>query len=140
MAADMSAWPMLATLLFIVVATAEPEIIVRRSAAQPAIERILKADNLDVDALAPSEVAERMQDIQQGAAPSAFWQAYQAHVRAWTDYADALDPRSGGALEIRCLRGAIGRSARAEINRTFGEVEQFARRYGARLPLPRTRF
>jgi hypothetical protein len=133
---------MLATLLFIVVAAAEPEIIVRRSAAQPAIERILKADNLDVDALAPREVAERMQDIQQGAAPSAFWQAYQAHVRAWTDYADALDRsrrRGSGDPVSAGSEWAIGK-ARAEINRTFGEVEQLARRYGARLPLPRTRF
>jgi hypothetical protein len=132
---------MLATLLFLLSAVTEPEIVVRRSAAQPAIERILKADNLDIDRLSAREVSDRMKEIQQGASPDAFWQAYQAHVAAWTDYADALDavsklrpgePRPAGS------EWAVGR-AKARINRTFETVELIARRYGARVPLPRPR-
>lgn len=66
----MSAWPMLATLLFLL--AAEPGVVVSRSAAVPAIERILKADNLAVDDLAPQEIAASMRDIRQGATPRDF--------------------------------------------------------------------
>jgi hypothetical protein len=132
---------MLATLLFLLSAVTEPEIVVRRSAAQPAIERILKADNLDIDRLSPREVSDRMKEIGQGASPDAFWQAYQAHVAAWTDYADALEAASKlkpGEPRPARSEWAVGR-ARARINRTFETVELLARRYGARVPLPRSR-
>ena len=133
---------MLATLLLcLTLASAEPEIVVSRSAAAPAIERILKADNLDNDALAPREVAERMAEIQQGAAPAVFWQAYQAHVGAWVRYADAIDAarkRAPGEAPPRDSEWAVGK-ARSEINKTFDAVEKLARRYGARIPLPRSR-
>jgi hypothetical protein len=133
---------MLATfLLALAVTAAEPDIVVRRSAAQPAIERILKADNLDVDALAPREVAQQMQSIQQGAAPAAFWQAYRAHVRAWIRYADALEAagrRAPGEPAPPGTEWAVG-EARSAINATFDAVEALARQHGARIPLPRTR-
>lgn len=132
---------MLATLLFLAAVTAEPEITVRGSAARPAIERILKADNLDVEVLSPREVADAMRGIQQGAAPRAFWLAYRAHAKAWAAYADALAAarhRPAGEPAPVGTEFAIGQ-ARVEINRSFDEVEALARRYGARLPLPRTR-
>jgi hypothetical protein len=133
---------MLATfLLALALNAAQPDIVVRRSAAQPAIERILKADNLDVEALAPREVAQQMQSIRQGAAPSAFWQAYQAHVHAWTRYADALEAagrRAPGEPPSPGSEWAVG-EARTAINTTFDAVEALARQHGARIPLPRTR-
>lgn len=139
MGADMSAWPMLATLLFML--AAEPDVVVSRSAAIPAIERILKADNLDVDALAPQEIAERMRDIRQGAAPRDFWAAYQEHVRAWSDYAAALDrvaKRQPGEPAPPGNEWAVG-EARIRVNTTFDVVERLARRRGATIPFPRTR-
>src|SRR5687767_2363811 len=65
------------------------DVVVQSSAARPAIHRILEADNLDVDRLPADEVAARMQEIRRGVAPIDFWAAYQDHVRAWTDYAEA---------------------------------------------------
>ena len=132
---------MLATLLFLAAALGEPEITVRSSAARPSIERILKADDLDVERLSPREVAGRMKLIEQGAAPRRFWIAYQAHAKAWAAYADALEAARRRPPEELAPAGsewAIGK-ARVEINRTFDQVEALARRYGARLPLPRTR-
>ena len=132
---------MLATLLFMIAAVQEPEIVVSRSAATPAIERILKADNLDIEALSPREVAERMKVIERGASPENFWQAYQAHVRAWAAYADAVDAARKlppGEPQPTGSEWAVGK-AKTEINRTFDTVELLARRYRARIPLPRTR-
>ena len=130
---------MLATLLFLL--AAEPDVVVSRSAAIPAIERILKADNLDVDELAPQEIATSMRDIRQGAAPRDFWIAYQAHVRAWSDYAAALDAaakRQPGEPPSAGSEWAVG-EARTRINATFDTVERLARTRGATIPLPRTR-
>ena len=64
---------------------APADIVVQSSAARPAIERILRADNLDVDNLPAREVADTMADIPRGVAPLDFWQAYREHVRAWQD-------------------------------------------------------
>ena len=92
---------------------AEPDVVITRSAAIPAIERILKADNLDVDALSPQEIAAAMQGIRQGAAPRDFWDAYQAHVKAWTDYAAALDAaarRKPGELAPSGSEWAVGQA------------------------------
>ena len=130
---------MLATLLFLF--AAEPDVVVTRSAAVPAIKRILKADNLDVDDLAPQEIAAAMRDIRQGAAPSDFWFAYQAHVKAWNDYAAALDAaakRQPGEPAPAGSEWAVG-EARTRINTTFDTVERLARTRGAAIPLPRTR-
>ncbi|NJC05467.1 Ser/Thr protein kinase RdoA (MazF antagonist) [Sphingomonas kaistensis] len=130
---------MLATLLFL--AVAEPDLVVTRSAAIPAIERILKADNLDLDSLAPQEIAARMREIRQGAAPNDFWSAYQAHVAAWSDYAAAIDAaakRAPGEPAPAGSEWAVG-EARTRINASFDEVERLARRRGATIPLPRTR-
>jgi Ser/Thr protein kinase RdoA (MazF antagonist) len=130
---------MLATLLFLL--AAEPDVVVSRSAAIPAIERILKADNLDVDGLAPQEIAAAMRDIRQGAAPRDFWVAYQAHVRAWSDYAAGLDAaakRQPGEPPPAGSEWAVG-EARTHINATFDTVERLARTRGATIPLPRTR-
>ncbi|GAA4002009.1 hypothetical protein [Sphingomonas humi] len=132
---------MLATLFALSLAAAEPDIVVSRSAAIPSIERILAADNLDIEALSPREVAAAMAGIKRGAAPAAFWQAYQAHVRAWTSYADAIDAvaaRPPGEPAPASAEWAVG-TARTAINATFDEVERQARHQGARLPLPRTR-
>ena len=125
-------------------AHAEPprEIVVRNSAAVPAIERILKADNLDVERLSPREVADAMAEISQGRAPRDFWTAYQQHVRAWQDYADARDAariaRSPMDIDNRPNGAAID-GARKRINSTFDEVEAVARRYHARIPAYSTR-
>src|SRR5688500_15768962 len=70
---------------------AKADVVVRGSAARPAIMRILEADNLDLHRLPATEVAGRMQVIERGAAPADFWAAYQDHVRAWTDYAAAKE-------------------------------------------------
>ena len=48
------------------------DVVVRSSAARPAIMRILEADNLDLDRLPAQDVAGRMQDIERGAAPAGF--------------------------------------------------------------------
>ena len=107
---------------------------VRASAALPAIERILKADNIDIDRLSPAEVATRMEEIEQGAAPREFWAAYQVHVRAWRAYATAL--QASRSSDPRSLDGSAGSAteARSAINRSFAVVEAIARRYGARIP------
>ena len=103
--------------------------------------RILEADNLDVEALPASEVAARMGAITQGAAPSEFWTAYRAHVRAWEDYALAknrvrgADALTGPSLEEA---GAVV-AARGRINATFDAVEATARRFGAWPPRVQTR-
>ena len=118
------------------------EIVVQNNAWVPAIERILIADNLDVERLSPREVADTMAEIPRGRAPADFWTAYQQHVRAWQDYADALD----GARVIRSPTdidhrpdGAAIQNARTRINSTFDAVEILARRYHARVPASSTR-
>lgn len=121
--------------------TGQQQVTVAASAARPAIMRILEADNLDVEALAASEVAARMGEITQGAAPREFWTAYQAHVRAWADYARAkakmrgADALTGPSLEEA---GAVV-AARGRINATFDAVEAIARRFGAWPPRVQTR-
>jgi hypothetical protein len=82
-----------------------------------------------------------MAEIRQGAAPTAFWRAYKAHVRAWTLYADAVEAerrRAPGEPAPPGSEWAVG-EARTAINATFDAVEAFARHHGARIPLPRTR-
>ena len=118
------------------------EIVVQNSAARPAIERILNADNLNVERLSPREVADTMAEISRGRAPSDFWAAYQRHVRAWQDYADARDAArvvtSPTDIDHRPNGVAID-DARKRINSTFDEVEAIARRYHARIPAYSTR-
>ena len=119
------------------------ELVVRGSAAQPAIERILNADNLDVDRLSPREVADTMAEIPRGRAPGDFWIAYQKHVRAWQDYADARDASRvvTSAMDIdHRPDGAAIADAQKRLNSTFDEVEVIARRYHARMPASSTRF
>jgi len=134
---------LLATLLML--ASPEPpdaspsdpaEIVVRKSAAKPAIERILHADNIDVERLPPAEVADRMEEIPQGAAPRDFWLAYQAHVRAWRGYANlTARSRSADPLALNAPDGRTIAAARKLINTTFNDVERIAARYGVRPPL-----
>lgn len=117
------------------------EVVVSASAARPAIERILHADNLDVERLSAREVADTMAEIPRGRAPAEFWIAYRAHVRAWQDYAAAKE-RSGrsSSLDIdKAPDGAAIADARQRINTTFDLVEELARNYGARLPITATR-
>ena len=119
------------------------ELVVRGSAAQPAIERILNADNLEVDRLSPREVADTMAEISRGRAPADFWTSYQKHVRAWQDYANARDAArvvtSATDIDHRPDGLAIA-DARKRINTTFDEVEAVTRRYHARMPASSTRF
>ena len=139
------ALPMLLTMFLLLaspeaalVPPASAEVTVRASAARPAIERILKADNLEVEQLAPQEVAAAMEAIGRSAAPADFWEAYQAHVRAWRRYADLqASARRSSPLTLDAAPG-LG-AARLQINRTFAEVERVARRYGVRVPRPRVR-
>ena len=131
---------LLATLLILagpqpVHAHGEATIIVRASRARPAIERILKADNLRVDLLSPAEVAARMEEIEQGAAPDDFWAAYQAQVRAWRAYASVIARSRGSDARDPDKRATLAvAEARVAINSSFDLVEMQARRYGARLP------
>jgi hypothetical protein len=117
-------------------ASPPPEVVVRASAARPAIERILRADNLDVEHLPARDVADIMSDIPRGGAPIDFWTACQAHVRAWQDYADAKErARRASPTDIDSAPdGAAIADARKRISSTFGLVEKIARQYGARLP------
>ncbi len=117
------------------------DVIVQSSAARPAIQRILEADNLDIDRLPAGEVAARMREIGRGAAPLEFWAAYQEHVRAWTDYAEAR-ARARGADPLQVPDVPDGRAiavARRRINATFDLVEAIAKRYGAWPPRTPTR-
>jgi hypothetical protein len=118
------------------------DVVVQSSAARPAIQRILEADNLDVDRLPAGEVAARMREISRGVAPADFWAAYQEHVGAWTDYAEArARARRSDPLQIDGTPdGRAIAAARQRINGTFDVVEAIARRYGAWPPRTRTRF
>ena len=130
---------MLATfLLSLALASQQPEVTVQASAAVPAITRILDADNLDVESLPPREVAERMRLIPRGAAPKPFWDAYQEHVRAWSDYAAAREKSRSADLLSADPSPAVG-EARVRINHSFDRVEKVARAYGVFVPIPRTR-
>jgi hypothetical protein len=117
------------------------DIIVRSSAARPAIQRILEADNLDIERLPAGEVAARMREIGRGAAPVEFWAAYQEHVRAWTDYAEAKTrARRSDPLQVDdAPDGRTIAAARRRINATFDVVEAIAKRYGAWPPRTPTR-
>ncbi len=117
------------------------DIIVQSSAARPAIQRILEADNLDIDRLPAGEVAARMREIGRGAAPREFWAAYQEHVRAWTDYAEAKErARLSDPLQVDDVPdGRAIAVARRRINATFDLVEAIAKRYGAWPPRTPTR-
>jgi hypothetical protein len=116
------------------------EVVVRSSAARPAIMRILEADNLDVERLPAAEVAAQMQEITRGAAPADFWKAYQEHVRAWAAYAHAkARARDADPLDVDSLDGGAIATARRRINSTFDAVETIAKRYGAWPPRVPTR-
>ena len=108
---------------------AEPEIVVEASTAREEIERILAADNLDLDALSPAEIAATMARIPRGRAPQDFWDRYQGHVRAWQWYA--------AISELRDVSGHDVLRAKDLVDASFSEVEQVAISYGARLPVPR---
>lgn len=121
-------------------AGSENLIVVRADVAQREIERILDLDNVEVELLHPREVAAAMASIERGRAPRDFWAAYQDHVRAWRRYAEA----SSAPLELGNPMpddDEAGRRAEAKvaIETSFDEVERIARRYGARIPIPRTR-
>ena len=117
------------------------DLVVQSSAARPAIQRILEADNLDVDRLPADEVAARMQEIRRGVAPVDFWAAYQDHVQAWTDYAAAkARARRSDPLQVDSAPdGRAIAAARQRINATFDVVEAIAKRYGAWPPRTPTR-
>ena len=118
------------------------DVVVRSSAARPAIQRILEADNLDVERLPAGEVAARMREISRGVAPADFWVAYQDHVRAWTDYAEAkARARRSNPLQVDdAPDGRAIAAARRRINATFDVVEAIAKRYEAWPPRTPTRF
>lgn len=113
------------------------EIVVRGHAARAEIERILNADNLDTDRMTARDVAETMAAIARGRAPDDFWNAYQAHVRAWEQFAAASEQAQGQPVETAFVEGSEAIAAAQEaIGTTFSEVERIALSYGARLPMP----
>jgi hypothetical protein len=117
------------------------DVVVQSSAARPAIQRILEADNLDIERLPAGEVAARMREIGRGAAPVEFWTAYQEHVRAWADYAEAKErARQSDPLQVDdAPDGRAIAAARRRINATFDVVEAIAKRYQAWPPRTPTR-
>jgi hypothetical protein len=119
----------------------QAEILVQGSAARPAIMRILEADNLDIEELPAAEVADRMRGIDRGAAPGDFWAAYQDHVRAWSDYAEARErARRADPLDLdEAVDSAAIAAARRRINATFDVVEAIAKRHNAWPPRTPTR-
>jgi hypothetical protein len=121
--------------------SAEEEVVVTASAARPAIERILSADNFDVDRMSMREVADAMDQIPRGGAPLDFWLAYREHARAWRDFADARDrSRRASHIDMNAQSDSAAIfGARQMIETTFDRVEDIARRYGARLPNAATR-
>src|SRR6195952_5997726 len=130
----------LAALLAPAAATAQEQqqdIVVHADTARAEIERILNADNLDTSRLSPREVVEIMSGIERGRAPQDFWSAYQLHVQAWANLADAADSVQGqqdGPASTFGLDG-LG-AAETAVGTTFDEVERVARAYHARLPAP----
>ena len=134
-----SLWFLLAALAGVpapAAAAQDQEIVVRGEIARMEIERILREDNLDTERLGADAVVDIMSAIQRGQAPEDFWEAYQAHLRAWRWYAEAetrIRAQGGAAF----IDGLDEYEAAAEaIDSTFDEVERIARRYGARLPAP----
>jgi hypothetical protein len=116
----------------------EPDAAVPREAARSEIERILQADNLDTDQLSPRDVADTIAGIARGRAPEDFWTAYQAHVRAWERFAQVWDRTAAQRGESTFIENEEELlEAEQAIGTTFDEVERIARRYGARLPVPR---
>lgn len=121
-----------------VVAAQPDEVVVRGDVARIEIERILNADNVDAARISPREVAETIAAIGRGRAPDDFWEAYQAHVRAWQRLADAFEAVQRQQGESTFVEGweELAEAERA-IETTFYEVERVALRCGARLPTPR---
>ncbi len=117
-------------------AAEEPEIVIQGETARIEIERILREDNLDSERLGADAVVAIMTAIQRGNAPEDFWEAYQAHVRAWQWYAEVEERvrAQDGAAFIDGLDEYV--AAGDAIDSTFDDVERIARRYGARLPAP----
>jgi hypothetical protein len=110
--------------------------VAQDATARSEIERILQADNLDTSRMSPREVVETIATIGRGRAPEDFWQAYQAHVRAWQHFAELVERAVRQQGESTFIEGeeeleAAGRA----IDSTFAEVERIARRYGARIPV-----
>ena len=122
-------------------ATEGTELVVRGDAVtRMEIERILNADNVDVSSLTARQVAEAIAAIPRGRAPRDFWTAYQAHVRAWADYA-AAEERLGSlgmSVKPQISERAMRAAAEAEqaTNSSFEEVERIAALYGVRMPTP----
>lgn len=117
-------------------AAQEQEIVVEAEAHRAAIERILEADNLDTARMTPREVVEAMGGIERGHAPEDFWNAYQAHLRAWERFAGLVEQVQRQYGESTFVEG-MEELAEAEdaVNATFDSVERIARRYGARIPV-----
>jgi len=116
----------------------DQEVVVRAETPRAEIERILNADNLDTTRLTPRDVAEIMAGIERGRAPEDFWTAYQLHVLAWVNLANAVDSVGQGGAESAFVDGLNElAAAQPAIGTTFDEVERIARLYHARLPRPR---
>ena len=121
-----------------IAAAQNEDVIVRADPARIEIERILVADNLDTGMLGPRAVADTIAGIERGRAPDDFWSAYQAHVQAWQQLANAEDRARIARDDPTSLQDWAADVARAglQIETTFDEVERIARLYGARLPVP----
>lgn len=104
------------------------------------IERILEADNLDVERLTTDQILQTMRGIPRGRAPGDFWAAYEAHIRAWEQFAaaEARVQRLGDSAKPSVVERAEAALAAGEaaIESSFAEVLRIARLYGARVPTP----
>ena len=118
-------------------AAQQPDIVVEAPEARVEIERILEADNLDVERLSPREVVGIMEAIERGNAPNDFWEVYQQHLRAWQLFADLVDTvlRQKGESAFAEREEELAQAEEA-VNATFDVVERIALRYGARMPVP----
>ncbi len=116
----------------------EKPIVVQSVSSRAEIQRILDADNLDTANLDARSVVEVMSQIERGRAPEDFWTAYQTHVRAWQQMAEAEEAARQAMEDPGKRAEAAGLLAEAaeQVETTFTAVERIALDYGARMPIP----
>ena len=122
-----------------IAAHGEQEELRRQEFERQAIARILAADNVDPGRLTARQVATAIRAIPRGEAPEDFWNAYQAHVRAWERAARSEERMQGLASAKPAEMEPIVVDyieAQMEIAATFERVGQIADRYGVPMPVP----
>jgi hypothetical protein len=120
-------------------AAEQPNASARRGseAERTAIQRILAADNLDTTAMSSRQIVNAMRSISRGRAPRDFWNAYQAHKRAWQRFASAEErmQRLGDGAGAENAAAAMT-EAESAVESTFAEVLRIAASYGVEAPTP----